>query len=61
MAYFNHAFTKMFLGTGPTRTPALPGVTDPATSAGMLLTTGTPTVVLANLPPASGPHRKSVV
>ena len=56
MAYFNHAFTKMFLGTGPTRTPVAPSTTDPATSAGMLLTTGTPTVVLANLPAASGPH-----
>jgi len=51
MAYFNHAFTKMFLGTGPTL--AVPVVTD----GGFLLTPGVPTgvatttgVSLANLP-----------
>ena len=51
MAYFNHAFTKMFLGTGPTL--AVPVVTE----GGFLLTPGVPTgvatttgVSLANLP-----------
>jgi hypothetical protein len=51
MAYFNHAFTKIFLGTGVTRaagpnTPANPHSTD-----GFITTAGTPTSVVALLGP----------
>ena len=49
MAYFNHAFTKMFLGTGVTRTPGAPSPTDPASDAGFLTTLGTTTEVLSRL------------
>jgi hypothetical protein len=62
MAYFNHAFTKMFLGTGPSRTAGSTGAAittaNPASFGGMLTTTGTPSVVLANLPLNNGtlPH-----
>ena len=37
MAYFNHAFSKMFLGTGETR------VVSPVTTGGFLTTAGIPT------------------
>ena len=57
MAYFNHAFTKMFLGTGNSRNLATTGAAasnvvpyNPYSAGGMLLTTGTPTVALAKLP-----------
>ena len=62
MAYFNHAYSKMFLGTGPSRTAGSTGAaittTNPASTGGMLTTTGTPSVVLANLPLNNGalPH-----
>lgn len=62
MAYFNHAYSKMFLGTGPSRTAGSTGApistTNPASTGGMLTTTGTPSVVLANLPRNNGtlPH-----
>ena len=57
MAYFNHAFTKMFLGTGATRDLASTGAAasatapyNPYSTGGMITTIGTPTVALANLP-----------
>ena len=62
MAYFNHAYSKMFLGTGPSRTAGSTGAaittSNPASTGGMLTTTGTPSVVLANLPLNNGalPH-----
>lgn len=42
MAYFNHAFTKVFMGTGTT-------LISPATSGGYLTTPGTSTATLATL------------
>jgi hypothetical protein len=52
MSYFNHAFSKCFLGTGATRAGA-PSITNPATVEGFIATTGVATVVLseANLGP----------
>ena len=52
MSYFNHAFSKCFLGTGVTRAGA-PSVTDPATVGGFIATTGVHSVVLgeSNLGP----------
>lgn len=54
MAYFNHAYAKLFLGTGPSRTAGSTGAaittSNPASTGGFITTTGTPTVVLANLP-----------
>jgi hypothetical protein len=46
MSYFNHAFSKCFLGTGTTRAGA-PSVTDPATVDGFIATTGVHSVVLS--------------
>jgi uncharacterized membrane-anchored protein YitT (DUF2179 family) len=55
MAYFNHAFTKMFLGTGTTRTAPSTGapisVTNPASTGGFITTTGTTTATLSTLAP----------
>ena len=51
MAYFNHAFTKVFLGTGTSLTPAMPSVTNPASTAGYITTNGTTTATLATLGP----------
>jgi hypothetical protein len=54
MAYFNHAFTKMFLGTGVTRNLALVGpesVTNPYSTGGFITTTGTTTATLSTLAP----------
>lgn len=51
MAYFNHAFTKVFLGTGTSLTPAIPSVTNPASTAGYITTNGTTTATLATLGP----------
>lgn len=51
MAYFNHAFTKRFLGTGTTITPGSPSPTNPATSAGYLITPGTTSAHLATMGP----------
>jgi hypothetical protein len=50
MAYFNHAFTKRFLGTGATLSPAAPSATNPATSGGFLLTPNVTTATLSTLP-----------
>jgi len=52
MSYFNHAFSKCFLGNGVTRAGA-PSVTNPATVEGFINTTGVASVVLseANLGP----------
>jgi hypothetical protein len=45
MAYFNHAFSKLFLGTGPT-------IATPVVSTGGFVTTvGTTTATLSTLPP----------
>ena len=51
MAYFNHAFTKRFLGTGATLSPAVPSATNPATSGGFLLTPNVTTATLSTLAP----------
>ncbi len=51
MAYFNHAFNKVFLGTGATLTPGSPGPTAPATTGGFITTHLVPTSVLAKLGP----------
>lgn len=62
MAYFNHAYTKMFLGTGPTRnlasTGAAQSTTNPYSNGGFITTPNVPTSVLANLPLNGGavPH-----
>lgn len=63
MAYFNHAFTKMFLGTGPTRdltsTGAAETVINPYSEKGFITTTGVKSVTIANLPKGVGnalPH-----
>ena len=48
MAYFNHAFRKMFLGTGVTRAGA-PSPADPATTDGLVITSGSPTSALATI------------
>lgn len=52
MSYFNHAFSKVFLGTGATRAGA-PSVTDPATVDGFIATSGVASVVLGG--PNLGP------
>ncbi len=53
MAYFNHAFTKMFLGTGATRditsTGAAESVTNPYSSGGLITTSGTTSATLSTL------------
>jgi hypothetical protein len=57
MAYFNHAFTKMFLGTGATRTAGSGGVPNPATAlipastGGFITTDDTTTATLSTLSP----------
>jgi hypothetical protein len=53
MAYFNHAFTKMFLGTGATRNMAIgpESVTNPYSTGGFITTTGTTTATLSTLAP----------
>jgi hypothetical protein len=51
MAYFNHAFTKVFLGTGTTLNPLVPSTTNPASDDGYITTNGTPTSTLATLGP----------
>lgn len=62
MAYFNHAYAKLFLGTGPTRdlasTGAAQSVNNPYSTGGFITTPNTPSVVLANLPLNGGavPH-----
>ena len=63
MAYFNHAYSKMFLGTGPTRNLASTGaaqnnLTNPYSTGGFITTPNVPTSVLANLPLNGGavPH-----
>lgn len=52
--YFNHAFHKMFLGTGDTITPVSPVPSNPATNNGFVLTQGTPTIQLAKLSQTTG-------
>jgi len=62
MAYFNHAYSKMFLGTGPTRdlasTGAAQSTTNPYSTGGFITTPLVPTSVLADLPLNGGavPH-----
>ena len=53
MAYFNHAFTKMFLGTGASRNMSLgpESVTNPYSTGGFISTTGTTTATLSTLAP----------
>jgi hypothetical protein len=51
MAYFNHAFNKMFLGTGTTLNPIAPSTNNPSSDGGFLTTSGTPTVELSKLGP----------
>jgi len=47
MSYFNHAFTKVFLGTGATLAPGVPSATDPATTDGFITTVNVPTSTLS--------------
>lgn len=49
MAYFNHAFSKRFLGTGATLAPQTPTVTNPAATDGFITTEGVSTSLLATL------------
>ena len=55
MAYFNHAFSKRFLGTGATRTALSTGAPitalNPASTGGMITTVGTTTATLSTLTP----------
>lgn len=51
MAYFNHAFTKRFLGTGTTLAPAVPSTTNPDTADGYLITPGVASSYLATMGP----------
>ena len=51
MAYFNHAFSKRFLGTGTTLAPITPSVTNPETSDGYLITPGVTSAYLATMGP----------
>ncbi len=55
MAYFNHAFSKRFLGTGATRTALSTGAPitalNPASTDGMITTVGTTTATLSTLTP----------
>ena len=55
MAYFNHAFSKRFLGTGATRTALTTGAPitalNPASTGGMITTVGTTTATLSTLTP----------
>jgi hypothetical protein len=55
MAYFNHAFNKIFLGTGVTRNSPSTGqaqnnLTNPYSEDGYITTTDVPSVVLSDLP-----------
>lgn len=54
MSYFNHAFSKRFLGTGPTRnlvsTGAPASVTNPYSDGGFIVTPGTSSTTLSDLP-----------
>jgi hypothetical protein len=57
MAYFNHAFSKMFLGTGVTRNNASVGaqsVTNPWSTGGFITTQGVSTATISNLPVYTG-------
>lgn len=49
MAYFNHAFTKLFLGTGVTRSAGVASPTNPHSTGGFITTLNTPSSVLATL------------
>jgi hypothetical protein len=55
MAYFNHAFSKRFLGTGATRTALSTGAPitalNPASTGGMITTAATTTATLSTLTP----------
>ena len=54
MAYFNHAFRKVFLGTGETLTPGpAEGPNNPATDGGFVTTTGVATTTLNRLSAAA--------
>ena len=49
MAYFNHAFTKVFLGTGTTRNSGSEGPTNPFSTDGFITTVDVPSVELSKL------------
>jgi hypothetical protein len=52
MAYFNHAFSKRFLGTGPTITiTPTPSPTNPSTQEGYLITPGVTSAYLSTMGP----------
>jgi len=51
MAYFNHAFSKRFLGTGATRAAGVASATNPHSTGGMITTVGTTTATLSTLTP----------
>lgn len=58
MSYFNHAFTKRFLGTGVTRnigsTGAAQSIGNPYSTDGFITTAGVSTVTLSQLPSNGG-------
>jgi hypothetical protein len=49
MAYFNHAYSKMFLGTGATRSAGVAGPTNPHSVGGFITTPNVPSVELSKL------------
>lgn len=51
MAYFNHAFNKVFLGTGATRSAGPAGPTNPHSSEGFITTASVPSVEISKLNP----------
>lgn len=51
MAYFNHAFKKIFLGTGATRAAGVAGPTNPHSTGGFVTTANVPSVELSKLTP----------
>lgn len=59
MAYFNHAFQKVFMGTGVDRdlasTGAAESTTNPYSTGGFITTSASPTSALAELPGTGGP------
>ncbi len=51
MSYFNHAYTKLFLGTGATRNGGVQSPLNPFSTDGFITTTGTTSVTLSTLSP----------
>lgn len=51
MSYFNHSFSKRFLGTGATRSAGIESVTNPFSTGGLITTAGTTSATLSTLAP----------